>query len=91
MKQAGGSNRYNILVNAIAPGRSSPASQAADAHPAVRRYHERVTPLKRMAVPGEIGARVPGISASSYITGTQLVIDANTALGFADWRILQSG
>ena len=54
--------------------------------PAVRRYHERVTPLKRMALPDEIMGLALFLAspASSYITGTQLVIDGGATLGFAD-------
>jgi NAD(P)-dependent dehydrogenase (short-subunit alcohol dehydrogenase family) len=79
--------RYNILVNAIAPGPFvTNISGGKMRDPAVRRYHERVTPLKRMALPDEILGLALFLAspASSYITGTQLVIDGGATLGFAD-------
>jgi NAD(P)-dependent dehydrogenase (short-subunit alcohol dehydrogenase family) len=52
----------------------------------VRSYHERVVPMKRLAQPDEIKglALFLASSASSYITGTQIVIDGGATLGSAD-------
>ena len=57
--------RYNILVNAIAPGPFlTNISGGRLRDPAVRRHHERVTPLKRLADAGrDHGAcAVPGLT-----------------------------
>jgi NAD(P)-dependent dehydrogenase (short-subunit alcohol dehydrogenase family) len=79
--------RYNILVNAIAPGpfRTNISSGRLN-DPAVRRHHERATPLKRMAEPDEIMGLALFLAspASKYITGTQMVIDGGNTLGIAD-------
>ena len=79
--------RYNILVNAIAPGPFLTNISGGRMHdPAVRRHHERATPLKRMAVPDEIMGLALFLASPSakYITGTQMVIDGGATLGFAD-------
>ena len=79
--------RYNILVNAIAPGPFLTNISGGRMHdPAVRRHHERVTPLKRMAAPDEIMGLALFLASPSakYITGTQMVIDGGATLGFAD-------
>ncbi len=54
--------------------------------PAVRRHHERATPLKRMAEPDEIMGLALFLAspAANYITGAQMVIDGGATLGFAD-------
>jgi NAD(P)-dependent dehydrogenase (short-subunit alcohol dehydrogenase family) len=79
--------RYNILVNAIAPGpfRTNISGGRLN-DPAVRRHHERATPLKRMAEPNEIMGLALFLAspASKYITGTQMVIDGGNTLGIAD-------
>ena len=79
--------RYNILVNAIAPGpfRTNISGGRLN-DPAVRRHHERATPLKRMAEPDEIMGLALFLAspASKYITGTQMVIDGGNTLGIAD-------
>jgi NAD(P)-dependent dehydrogenase (short-subunit alcohol dehydrogenase family) len=79
--------RDNILVNAIAPGPFLTNISGGRMHdPAVRKHHERVTPLKRMAEPDEIMglALLLASPAARYITGTQIVIDGGATLGFAD-------
>jgi NAD(P)-dependent dehydrogenase (short-subunit alcohol dehydrogenase family) len=79
--------RYNILVNAIAPGPFLTNISGGRMHdPAVRKHHERVTPLKRMATPDEIMGLALFLAspAAGYITGTQVVIDGGATLGFAD-------
>jgi NAD(P)-dependent dehydrogenase (short-subunit alcohol dehydrogenase family) len=54
--------------------------------PAVRQHHERLTPLKRIAIPDEIMGLALFLASPSakYITGTQMVIDGGATLGFAD-------
>jgi NAD(P)-dependent dehydrogenase (short-subunit alcohol dehydrogenase family) len=79
--------RYNILVNAIAPGPFLTNISGGRMHdPAVRKHHERVTPLKRMASPDEIMGLALFLAspAARYITGAQMVIDGGATLGFAD-------
>lgn len=79
--------RYNILVNAIAPGPFLTNISGGRMHDAaVRRHHERVTPLKRMAEPEEIMGLALFLASpsASYITGAQMVIDGGATLGFAD-------
>jgi NAD(P)-dependent dehydrogenase (short-subunit alcohol dehydrogenase family) len=79
--------RYNILVNAIAPGPFLTSISGGRMHDdAVRKHHERVTPLKRMAKPEEIMGLALFLAspASGYITGAQMVIDGGATLGFAD-------
>ena len=78
---------YGILVNGIAPGPFlTNISGGKMFEPAVRSYHERVVPMKRLAQPDEIKglALFLASSASSYITGTQIVIDGGATLGSAD-------
>lgn len=79
--------RYDILVNAIAPGPFLTDISGGRMHdPAVRRHHERVTPLKRMAQPDEIMGLALFLAspAARYMTGAQMVIDGGATLGFAD-------
>jgi NAD(P)-dependent dehydrogenase (short-subunit alcohol dehydrogenase family) len=79
--------RYDILVNAIAPGPFLTNISGGRMHdPALRRHHERATPLKRMAEPHEIMGLALFLASPSakYITGTQIVIDGGATLGFAD-------
>ena len=79
--------RYNILVNAIAPGpfRTNISGGRLN-DPAVRGHHERTAPLKRMAEPEEIMGLALFLAspAASYITGAQMVIDGGVTLGTAD-------
>jgi NAD(P)-dependent dehydrogenase (short-subunit alcohol dehydrogenase family) len=79
--------RFNIPVNAIAPGPfATNISDGKMRDPAVRGYFERVTPLKRVAAPDEMMGLALFLAspAASYITGTQMVIDGGATLGFAD-------
>jgi NAD(P)-dependent dehydrogenase (short-subunit alcohol dehydrogenase family) len=79
--------RYNILVNAIAPGPFlTNISGGRLRHPEVRKHHERLSPLKRMAMPEEIMGLALFLAspAAGYITGAQMVIDGGATLGLAD-------
>ncbi len=79
--------RYNIQVNAIAPGPFLTNISGGRMHdPAVRRHHERVVPLKRMAETDEIMGLALFLASPSakYMTGAQVVIDGGAMLGFAD-------
>jgi NAD(P)-dependent dehydrogenase (short-subunit alcohol dehydrogenase family) len=79
--------RYNILVNAIAPGpfRTNISGGRLN-DPAVRAFHARSTPLGRMAEPDEIMGLALFLAspAARYITGAQMVIDGGASLGPAD-------
>jgi NAD(P)-dependent dehydrogenase (short-subunit alcohol dehydrogenase family) len=79
--------RYNILVNAIAPGpfRTNISGGRLN-DPAVRDFHARSTPLSRMAEPDEIMGLALFLAspAARYITGAQMVIDGGASLGPAD-------
>jgi NAD(P)-dependent dehydrogenase (short-subunit alcohol dehydrogenase family) len=79
--------RYNILVNAIAPGPFVTNISDGRMHDAaVQRHHQRAVPLKRLAEPDEIMGLALFLAspASSYVTGAQMVIDGGATLGFAD-------
>jgi NAD(P)-dependent dehydrogenase (short-subunit alcohol dehydrogenase family) len=79
--------RYNILVNAIAPGPFLTNISGGRMHDAaVRGHHERVVPLKHVADPDEIMGLALFLAspAAAYITGAQMVIDGGATLGFAD-------
>ena len=79
--------RYNILVNAIAPGPFMTNISGGRMHDAaVQDHHKRVVPLKRLADPEEIMGLALFLAspASGYITGAQMVIDGGARLGFAD-------
>ena len=70
--------RYNILVNAIAPGPFATNISGRKMHdPAVQAYQRRVVPLKRIAEPREIQglALFLASDASSYVTGQNIVVD----------------
>ena len=75
---------YNILVNAIAPGPF--VTNIAGGHmrnPEVQKAFASLTPLGRVATTEEIkGAALYLASpASTYVTGTQLVVDGGVLLG----------
>jgi NAD(P)-dependent dehydrogenase (short-subunit alcohol dehydrogenase family) len=79
--------KYNILVNAIAPGPvvtniGGGRLKMADA----RKPFEQATPLGKIAQPADLqGAAIFLASpASSMVTGTQIVIDGGRVLGRAD-------
>jgi NAD(P)-dependent dehydrogenase (short-subunit alcohol dehydrogenase family) len=79
--------RYNILVNAIAPGPvitniGGGRLKSAEA----RKPFERAAPLGRIATPQDLqgAALFLASPASSLMTGAQLVIDGGTTLGPAD-------
>jgi NAD(P)-dependent dehydrogenase (short-subunit alcohol dehydrogenase family) len=79
--------KYNIQVNAIAPGAF--ATNIADGHvkdPEMRRLLEAGNPQHRVAEPAEIKgvALLLASAASSYITGSEIVIDGGALLGQAD-------
>ncbi|WP_028627135.1 SDR family NAD(P)-dependent oxidoreductase [Metapseudomonas resinovorans] len=79
--------RYNIQVNAIAPGAF--ATNIANGHvrdPEFRRLLESSNPQHRVADPEEIKglALLLASGASSFITGTEIVIDGGSLLGPAD-------
>ena len=79
--------RYNIKVNAIAPGPfATNIAGARGRDPAVRAWHARSVPLKRIAATDEIMglALLLASPASDYMTGAQIVIDGGAALGVAD-------
>lgn len=79
--------KFGIQVNAIAPGAF--ATNIADGHvndPHMRRLLEGSNPQRRIADPQEIKglALLLASSASSYITGSEIVIDGGALLGPAD-------
>lgn len=79
--------RYNILVNAIAPG--GVVTNIADGiwrNEAMLRATERAVPLHRVAQPEDLQgvALFLASRASSYITGREIVVDGGMTLGMAD-------
>lgn len=77
---------YGILVNGIAPGPTitnigGGRLQDADA----RRPFERLNPMRRLATPADLqgAALFLASPASTYITGTQIVVDGGACLGTA--------
>jgi NAD(P)-dependent dehydrogenase (short-subunit alcohol dehydrogenase family) len=74
--------RYNILVNAILPGPF--LTQLTT--PELQKRFEAGSPLNRVGRPEEIQGLALFLAspASSYITGTQIVIDGGALLGRAD-------
>jgi NAD(P)-dependent dehydrogenase (short-subunit alcohol dehydrogenase family) len=79
--------KYNILVNAIAPGPF--VTNIAGGHmrdPATVAAFARFAPLRRLASTDEIQGLALFLAspASSYVTGSQIVIDGGVLLGPAD-------
>jgi NAD(P)-dependent dehydrogenase (short-subunit alcohol dehydrogenase family) len=79
--------KYNILVNAIAPGPF--VTNIAGGHmrdPATVAAFARFSPLHRLASTDEIQGLALFLAspASSYVTGSQIVIDGGVLLGLAD-------
>lgn len=78
---------YNIRVNAMAPGpfvTNIGGGRLQD--PATQEFFAQFSPMRRMGRPDDIQglALFLASSASSYITGEQIVIDGGTTLGAAD-------
>jgi NAD(P)-dependent dehydrogenase (short-subunit alcohol dehydrogenase family) len=79
--------KYNILVNAIAPGPF--VTNIAGGHmrdPTTVAAFARFSPLYRLASTDEIQGLALYLAspASSYVTGSQIVIDGGVLLGLAD-------
>ena len=79
--------KYNILVNAIAPGPF--ITNIAGGHmkdPATVQAFARFTPFRRVASTDEIqgAALFLASPAATYVTGSQMVIDGGVLLGQAD-------
>jgi len=71
--------RYNIRVNAIAPGLIETA-MGAQAHPGVRKAVESASSLRRVGQTEEIASVVNFLVSddASYITGTTLDVSGGT-------------
>jgi NAD(P)-dependent dehydrogenase (short-subunit alcohol dehydrogenase family) len=79
--------RYNILVNAIAPGPFITNIGGGHAHkPEVQASFARRVPLQRMAHTDEVKglALLLASPASSFITGAEFLIDGGFALGMVE-------
>jgi NAD(P)-dependent dehydrogenase (short-subunit alcohol dehydrogenase family) len=79
--------RYNIRVNAMAPGSFlTGIGGGRMADPQVQKRFAAANPLGRMASPGDIAGLALFLAspASSYVTGAQLTIDGGGSLGLAD-------
>ena len=79
--------KYNILVNAIAPGPF--ITNIAGGHmrdPATVAAFARLAPLHRLASTDEIQGLALFLAspAATYVTGSQIVIDGGVLLGLAD-------
>ena len=74
--------RYGILVNAIVPGPFLTKLTT----PQLKEMFERGSPMHRVATTEEIQGLALFLAspASSYITGTHMVIDGGAMLGRAD-------
>ncbi len=75
--------RYNIRVNSIAPGYTiTDMTKSAWGVPEVRKQHEALVPLGRMAQPSEIAgiALFLASEASSFITGHMIVANGGSHL-----------
>jgi NAD(P)-dependent dehydrogenase (short-subunit alcohol dehydrogenase family) len=75
---------YNVLINAVAPGGivTNIGGGHAKTRP-VQEMFERMCPLRRMATTEELQgvALFLASPASSYVTGTQILVDGGNALG----------
>jgi NAD(P)-dependent dehydrogenase (short-subunit alcohol dehydrogenase family) len=79
--------KYNILVNAIAPGPFITNIAGGHSHrPEIQAAFAQVVPVHRMASTEEMKGLALFLAspASSYITGSQIVIDGGMQLGLAD-------
>jgi NAD(P)-dependent dehydrogenase (short-subunit alcohol dehydrogenase family) len=79
--------KFNIRVNAIAPGSFvTGIGGGRMANPDVQRRFAAANPMGRMAQPNEIKGLALFLAspASSYVTGAQLTIDGGGGLGLAD-------
>ncbi len=79
--------RYNVRVNAIAPGSFlTGIGGGRMADPEVQKRFAAANPERRMAMPDEIQGLALFLAspASSYVTGAQLTIDGGGSLGQAD-------
>ena len=79
--------KYNILVNAIAPGPFITNIGGGHAYdPQGQKFFASLVPLGRMASTEEMKVLALFLAspASSYITGAQIVIDGGSGLGPAD-------
>ncbi len=79
--------RYNITVNAIAPGPFvTNISGGRLRDPAVRAPFEKFSPMRRLGEPDDIKGLALFLAspAAAFITGAQIVIDGGTTLGMAD-------
>lgn len=79
--------RYNVLVNAIAPGPFFTNIAGGRMHDAEQRaLMAKAVPLHRVAHPDEIKgvALLLASPAGSFITGEQIVVDGGTSLGSVD-------
>jgi NAD(P)-dependent dehydrogenase (short-subunit alcohol dehydrogenase family) len=80
--------RYNIKVNAMAPGPflTNIAGGRLQQDAALRAHHANSVPLKRIATTDEIMGLALFLAspASDYMTGAQVVIDGGARLGMAD-------
>jgi NAD(P)-dependent dehydrogenase (short-subunit alcohol dehydrogenase family) len=79
--------RYNVRVNAIAPGSFlTGIGSGRMTDPEVQKRFAAANPMGRMAKPDEIQGLALFLAspASSYVTGAQLMIDGGGSLGLAD-------
>ena len=72
---------YNVRVNALAPGYVKTAMAPVD-RPEFRQHWIEDTPMKRYAMPEELGPSLVYLAsdASSFMTGTVLVVDGGYTL-----------
>jgi NAD(P)-dependent dehydrogenase (short-subunit alcohol dehydrogenase family) len=79
--------RYNITVNAIAPGPfATNISGGRLRDPAMRASFEKFSPMRRIGEPDDIKGLALFLAspAAKFITGAQVVIDGGVTLGVAD-------